>query len=440
MRNQTVPYQEGYTFGVGVNSATGDRREFGATGTPEKMQGGLIGGDGSFSMLKIQETSDLETHLGISADASGGIGLFSGSARFNFARDCKIQNNSIILLLKCTKSFGYMQIVKADLDPAAAQLVANGQVDLFMERFGDCFVGGVESGGQFFGVIRIDASTEQAVQDISLALSGSYGTFNSDVSGSLKTATMNTHSKVSSFLYYEGGNVKTSVDTPEDLFKAKLEWEDSVLNAAKPYAVQLLPWILANGPNPPNAADLEHQRDVLKSCATMRSKVIDCLNLLEYYMDPLHKDDFENLPDYSENISKAHGGFNSDYDIIESAASYAIDNAKQAVEPETYARTVKNMAGYTLTTLPPLPKRVAGTVQFVKVPPLIGLDFRYYDQDTQTEDDVLTRLANVGLKYQVTSVPNPDHNFWDAVMTQDPPAGTIVPVGYTVKIVLGQEP
>lgn len=362
MQNQRIPYQPGLDFGVGVDSATGGRRQFGATGAPQKMQAGITGGDGSFSLFKIEDTHDLETHLGISAEASGGVGLFTASARFSFARDTKVQSSSIMMLMTCTKSFGFTQILKPDLDPSAAPLVANGQVDLFTQRYGDCFVAGVESGGQFFGMIKIDVASESDNTKISGALSGSYGTFSAKVSTDLSEAVKNTHSQVSATLYYQGGNVTTTVRSPDDLFTAKDEWEKTVRDAAEPYAVLLLPWIIANGPNPPNAADLQKQKDVLIACAKLRSQVMDRLNLLEYMTDPLHMNEFQMQAGDADKLAKLHAEVSLDADMIQEAASFAIDNAKQAVEPETYAHTNKGMPNYCLTVFHPsdLPKRCEG--------------------------------------------------------------------------------
>jgi hypothetical protein len=362
MQNQTIPYQDGLDFGVGVDLATGGRRQYGATGTPQKMQAGLTGGDGTYMYVRIDDTHDLETHLGISAEASGGAGLFSASARFSFAKDVKVQSNSTTILLKCTKSFGFKQILKPDLDPSAAPLVANGQADLFTQRYGDYFVAGIESGGQFFGVIKIDVASETDNTKISAALSGSYGMFSAKVSTDLSEAVKDTHSRVSATLYYQGGNVSRDVRTPDDLFAARDEWDKTVLTDAKPFAVLLLPWVIANGPNPPNSADMQKQQDVLTACAKLRSQIIDRLNLLEYMMDPLHTGQFEMKSGDADRLSKYHAAVSFDADLVQQAASFAIDNAKQAVEPETYARTIKGLPTYAITVFArsDLPPRAAG--------------------------------------------------------------------------------
>lgn len=160
-------------------------------------------------MLQIRQTSDLEDHLGISADASAGVGLSSASDRFSFSRDCKIQANSISLLLTCTQQNGFVQITEPILDEAASAVVSNGQSDLFSQRYGDRFVAGLESGGQFFGVIRIEVRSETDHQTIENSLSGSYGPFSADVSVKVQSALTQTNSSAETLIYYEGGNVQT---------------------------------------------------------------------------------------------------------------------------------------------------------------------------------------------------------------------------------------
>ena len=423
MDNAFVPYQFGYDYGIGVKSSTGGRMQLGAKGAPTQVQG-ASGGSGGFQMIQITQTSELEDHLGISADASGGVGLFSASDRFNFSRDCKIQTNSISLLLTCTVQNGFSQIDQPVLDPAAAQLVANGQADLFAQRYGDCFVAGIESGGQFFGVVRIDVKSESDHQTIENSLSGSYGPFSADVNVKVQSALQTTQSSAETFLYYEGGNVQTKPQTPKELFAAADEWSRSVQQAPKPYTALLLPWIIANGPNPPNAADLEHQRDVLKSCAKLRSAVIDRLNIIEYIQDNTAQ--FVLKTGDSDRLSNLHAAISGDYDIIEDAASYAIDNAKLAVEPETYARTVKNLTNYSLTTLSGLPSRVDASS--ILVP-----DF------SQARDwDAMNAMATknkLTLNY-VNSGANPTYVF----VSQSPAAGTNVAIGTTVTVVGKSQP
>jgi hypothetical protein len=51
-----------------------------------------------------------------------------------------------------------------------------------------------------------------------------------------------------------------------------------------PYSVTLAPLTIAEGPLPPNTADIEHAQDVLVLCAKKRSQILDQINLLSFIL------------------------------------------------------------------------------------------------------------------------------------------------------------
>jgi hypothetical protein len=361
MANLNVPYQEGHDFGIGVDSVTGDALQKGIVGEISTVEG-ASGGSGSFKLIKINNTSDLETHLGISADLSIGVGLFSASARFDYAKDSKVHSESINLLITCTKEFGFRQIDKPTLDAEAAELLANGNVGLFVERYGDYFVRGIKSGGQFFGTIRIETSSEKDRKEVEANLSASYGLFASgNVSTKFSEVLDKTKSQTTVQLYYEGGDVQIKPQTITDLITASNQWSDSVENKQKPYSVQIVPWTIANGPQPPNKADLEHQKDVLLLCAKLRSKCIDKLNVLDYILDIKHQSEY-NLPlEKQKELQDSYACCQEEMDIIAKTASYAINHAADAMEPVTYAKTKLNISNFILAPFE-IPAKVDGTI------------------------------------------------------------------------------
>lgn len=348
MANLNVPYQEGHDFGIGVDSVTGDAHQKGIVGEISTVEG-AGGGSGSFKLIKINNTSDLETHLGISAELSIGVGLFSASARFDYAKDSKVHSEAINLLITCTKEFGFRQIDKPMLDAEAAELVANGNVGLFAERYGDYFVRGLRSGGQFFGTIRIETSTKEDREKVEASLSASYGLFASaDVKTDFSETIKNTKSQTTVQLYYEGGDVQIKPQTVADLITASNQWSNSVENKPKPYSVQLVPWTIANGPQPPNKADLEHQKDVLLRCAKLRSTCIDKLNVLDYILNFRHQTEYNLPPEKLKELQDMNARCQVEMDIIAKAASYAINHAADAMEPVTYAITKLNIPNFEL--------------------------------------------------------------------------------------------
>lgn len=87
-----VPYREGFEYGMGVQRARANPLGKGVEGEITKVHD-AGGGAGTFTLSQVKTTEEVETHLGISAEASGGVGLFSFDARFNFCKDCKVQSS-----------------------------------------------------------------------------------------------------------------------------------------------------------------------------------------------------------------------------------------------------------------------------------------------------------------------------------------------------------
>ncbi len=98
----------------------------------------------------------------------------------------------------------------------------------------------------------------------------------------------------------------------------------------------LAPIAIANGPIPPNAADIQHAQDVLVICAKERSKILDGLNLMEFISQNPSRYDFV-APTTPADIVKAFVGYQDDLDLVGKAASHAIDNIKNAVTPPVFA-------------------------------------------------------------------------------------------------------
>ena len=366
MQQREVLVRNGYDIGIGVASATGSPMALGATGEVTPPQIGP-GGSGSFTFRRIDTNQDLETELGIGADASAGIGLFSASASFEFSKKCRVQTSSLCVLVSAQESFAFQQIDSPALSAAAGALIEESEAERFAEQFGEYFVRGVSTGGRFIGVVRIDAQSAQSKTKVDIALSGSYGlVMDADVKLNLSEALREANARVEGYYCYDGGEVRTRltsndpVELVNQLYTAMGEWTNSVRASPKAYTVTLAPYVIALGPNPPNLAQFEHQRDVLIRCAKLRSQTLDKLNLMDYILDPRHTKEFEIVqPPDGPDLPALQSAYSSDLDVIADAASYAINNVKKACDPEVYMREVKGDANFKLTPLPPnLPKHV----------------------------------------------------------------------------------
>jgi len=432
MKQEEVLIRNGYDVGIGVAMATGSPMALGAVGavTPPEIGGG---GSGTFTFHRIESNDSLATELGIGASLSGGIGLFSASASFSFTQKCKIQSSSLAVLISAEERFAFRQMDSPALSPAAAALVATGNMELFAERFGEYFVRGVATGGRFIGVVRIDTRSSESKTDVDSALSGHYGlALEGEAKVHISNALASANARIEAFVLNDGGRVtirpKSSdpIELMRQMYAAMDEWTATVRTEPMAYSVTLAPYVIALGPNPPNAADLEHQRDVLIRCAKLRAQTMDRLNLVEYILDPLHSGEFAIIdPPNGPNLPALQAALATDLEVIGDAASFAIDNPKDAHEPEAFLREVKGIAGFTLTALPTnMPKHTDGKSV---VPNFVGLKA---DEALQLSKDTHVAVNNVFptvvVDFGLFEAPLPDVN--GRVISQDvPPEAQISP-------------
>jgi len=376
LKQEEVLYRNGYDIGIGVAMATGSPMALGAKGEVTPPQIGT-GGSGSFTFRRIDKTEDLEKELGISADVSGGIGLFSASNLFSFSQKSKIHASSIFVLVSAREQLAFQQMDSPELTTPAATLVENGKS--LSEQFGEYFIRGINTGGYFFGVIQIETKSTQSKTDLDNELSVSYGlAIDPDVKLKISQAMSRSNARVEGFYTYEGGRVttRTTSNDPiiliEQMFQAMSEWTSTVRNEPKPYSVTLAPYSIALGPNPPNITEIENQREVLTRCAKLRSQTLDKLNLVDYILDPNHMDEFEIIPPpEGPDLPALQALLARDRDAIADAASFSINDIKQACDPETYMRTrkVNPVTDFKLTALPTnMPKHTGGSVTISTAP------------------------------------------------------------------------
>jgi hypothetical protein len=329
MPSSTVPYQEGLVFGVGVDTPSGDARSIAVTGSPNAIPQ-APGPEITFTMTEVTSVEDLTKTLGISADASGGVGLFSASARMDFAQSCHINTSSVFACFSIKRKNAFQQIDAPGISDAANSLLENGQITSFQNEFGDMFVRGLETGGQFFGVIEITCSDQDDQQSMSIAVKGAFGPFGAG--GSFSQSFKDTVSKknISIQCHVEGGRLPDGLPTNLDsLVAAAKDWPNTVDANAVPYAALLDSYSILPLPNPPNYIDLAQQKDVLALCAQQRNQHWVWINDITYIL--AHPEQFV-TPDL-ELLGKTQVDLEADLTTIADAASNALNNPKSAAAP-----------------------------------------------------------------------------------------------------------
>lgn len=368
----TVPYRVGYEYGQGVDLATGSPMAHVVTGAampPAHAPGSSM----NFTVQRINSTTDMESALGISVEASYGSAAFGAgiSARFDFAKNSKIQSSSLFVGVTLEISLAALSINDALLHPDAAALVDNPGV--FALRYGDMFVRAITRGGLFVGVMRVDTSSSQESNELAAALQGSYGLFSADAKTHFQDAISKYRSEVYVQIWTEGGPGDLKITDPQDPMqlldnanKFVQAFHDTPDEVAHNYEVLLSPVTIATGPLPPNAVDIQHSMDIVCFCAKRRSVILDQLNLLQFILD--HKDRFDFTQGASVvAVEAAAANVQADLDLVADCASEAINHpSKRTKMPKPYAEA--QGTNFPSAAMPdPMPVTKGG-VQTVNVP------------------------------------------------------------------------
>jgi hypothetical protein len=363
-----IPFVDNLDFGVGVDSMTSSPMGKVVQGEISGVAGAL-GAKVGFDIGRIRTTHELETKLNIHAKASYAGGPFANaSARFDFAAASKIQTSSLFMSVTSRVTLATQSIDDPSLSPAAVALADNPQN--FALRFGDMFVRGIGRGGLFIAVLQLDTSDEQTSDQISSELSGSYSLFSGEAKANLEKIQKDFRSDLSIKVYHEGGPVDlnmASIDDPVQLLVMLGAWLNSFAErpdqVAVPYFATLAPTVIANGPLPLNAADAEHAQDVLLNCARQRSNVLDGMNLMDAIIQSPRRYSFT-APVAMVDIRAASNGYQSDLELIASAASAAMNHPGSAKMPAAFAleRGKTFPLGIPPTPMPELEKGLLGVL------------------------------------------------------------------------------
>lgn len=98
-------YRHSHNFGIGIEGVSGSPMGKLVKGEILKVDG-ASGGFAQFAITRVSSTAELEQKLGIDATVSYGVGLFSASARLDFAKETRVQTESLFMAVTATVTLG----------------------------------------------------------------------------------------------------------------------------------------------------------------------------------------------------------------------------------------------------------------------------------------------------------------------------------------------
>jgi hypothetical protein len=170
-------------IGMGFNSESGL-----AVGTPleaftvqeDKAAPGQVV---SSSVTIVTTHEELMSTMNMSFAAQGRYGFYSGSAKAEFSDSSNFNSTSTFVVARCVVENPLKRGRDFRVKPQAQALLDSNRFDEFTRAFGDSFVRGLQTGGEFYSVIRITSvsTTHQSSLAASLqaeanglAVSGSF--------------------------------------------------------------------------------------------------------------------------------------------------------------------------------------------------------------------------------------------------------------------------
>lgn len=150
-------------IGMGFNSETGL-----AVGTCLQTSN-IDSGSVTTGQLVVSSVVMINTHeqimesIGFSFDAQGRYGFFSGGAKSDFSKTTNFNSTSSFLVARCIVSNPLKRGHDFALKPTAQELLNSVRTEEFKTAFGDSFVRGLRTGGEFYAVIRL-TSVSNSVQ------------------------------------------------------------------------------------------------------------------------------------------------------------------------------------------------------------------------------------------------------------------------------------
>jgi hypothetical protein len=165
------------------------------------------------------------------------------SAKASFKKGIQVSSQCTLVML----GFNYLKAYEAfnselTLVQDGTRLLEVNNLSRFNERFGDYFISGVRTGGEFYGVARIESFSLARQADLAVKIQAGYMAYQASgrVTDELKEEIRN--ERIAYFHMQRGGLPKT-VATIEDLYNARVKvLEEFTGQYAVPYQVTISPY------------------------------------------------------------------------------------------------------------------------------------------------------------------------------------------------------
>lgn len=463
--------------GMGFNSDSGL-----AVGTPFEFDDIIVEVDPDapgqvvFSTITLIDSHEqLMESLSLAVDAQGRYGFFSADLKAQFAESTSYNSTSTFMIAKVIVENPFKRGRGFALTPDNENMVRT-QKETFTTAFGDSFVRGIQTGGEFYSVIRLTSVSTTTQTDLAIALQAEYQGLVTDISFEAQFQKANssarTRSELSAMMFQRAGIGSEISPTKEfsDVL-ARVKQFPTIVNAS-PTAYEIEVATYDTLPLPLPTPEEEESFDfALRDASDKKLRFIQARNDLDFARQ--HPVFFVDLPADEVLV----GAIESYTKLINEVTRHGIDlstgtmDPPQVFDPSLLLPPLVEPAPIALTRAP------SGGVGVVRIPNLVGADIGpitelvtclshggtlpaclagtaftgednlvipiIIDRDTA---DFLHMALTGALEVEwipadpeelATSAPGPTIF---SIEAQDPPGGTEIPLGSKVTIQISSTP
>ena len=267
----------GEDVGMGFNSDTGL-----AVGTALKFTtpAGVVSQEATADVRIVTSHQDLMSSLHMSAGLEGRYAFASASLKVDFAQKTQYNSSSTFVVAKMVVTNVVTRGQNFTLNPDQQHLLDSNQMDVFNRAFGDSFVRGHYTGGEFYAVMRITSVDSKTESNLAASLHGGLqsGVASVDFKADLDKANSHaeTTSEFSVTFFQKGGlgadEIGTTLDI-DDIKKRLKTFPNAVRDHPFPYFIEVATYDTIPLPLPTK----EQQEDFLLAIADADEKKLKYL-------------------------------------------------------------------------------------------------------------------------------------------------------------------
>ena len=335
----TTPYAPGMDYGVGLSSLTGTTRGTAVTwsGDPQDVTGAQ-GQQVSYSIQRIESLSDLQT----ASESKSTLTPHTecSSAKVDFANKSAFHDYSIFLLVQVQVTNSFRRILSPALTPQAQQLISQGKFTQFFNDYGDTFISGMSTGGEYIVVLEVHTYSQSDEQDLTAQLNASggvLGAFSGSLSAQFSTSvnSMGQSHSLQFHSFQEGGDTSQVTDADQIVAKGNAFPLTVSGNQSVPYSVLSQDYGVRH--QLPNETELANQRASLANMWDQRNLLTQLLGNIQYVL--AYPGEFEPPVDV-QGLNAAATQITSNLNMLQASANNCASDATQCALPTLSIPTV----------------------------------------------------------------------------------------------------